>query len=169
MIMVMAVLSGYITTLKIKQKLDVSSEGPSSRVSDGPIIRRERERYYSDLFVGSNVYSGVKYVFNINIPNDVHKLYWSEVYGFQIYDVLKGENYRCFISFRYYSWGYINFTRCGFNSYLEDIPDQNRFEGWLAAVSNNDLSLMDGVAQIVHHTGVLLSPQGRIQGVASVA
>ena len=26
-------LSGYITTLKIKQKLDVSSEGPSSRVS----------------------------------------------------------------------------------------------------------------------------------------
>jgi hypothetical protein len=28
-----AVLSGYITTLKIKQKLDVSSEGPSSRVS----------------------------------------------------------------------------------------------------------------------------------------
>jgi hypothetical protein len=29
------VLSGYITTLKIKQKLDVSSEGPSSRVSSG--------------------------------------------------------------------------------------------------------------------------------------
>jgi hypothetical protein len=28
------VLSGYITTLKNKQKLDVSSEGPSSRVSD---------------------------------------------------------------------------------------------------------------------------------------
>ena len=28
-----AVLSGYITTLKNKQKLDVSSEGPSSRVS----------------------------------------------------------------------------------------------------------------------------------------
>ena len=28
-----AVLSGYITTLKIKQKLDVSSEGSSSRVS----------------------------------------------------------------------------------------------------------------------------------------
>ena len=28
-----SVLSGYITTLKIKQKLDVSSEGPSSRVS----------------------------------------------------------------------------------------------------------------------------------------
>jgi hypothetical protein len=27
------VLSGYITTLKNKQKLDVSSEGPSSRVS----------------------------------------------------------------------------------------------------------------------------------------
>jgi hypothetical protein len=27
------VLSGYITTLKIKQKPDVSSEGPSSRVS----------------------------------------------------------------------------------------------------------------------------------------
>jgi hypothetical protein len=27
------VLSGYITTLKYKQKLDVSSEGPSSRVS----------------------------------------------------------------------------------------------------------------------------------------
>ena len=26
-------LSGYITTLKNKQKLDVSSEGPSSRVS----------------------------------------------------------------------------------------------------------------------------------------
>jgi hypothetical protein len=73
--------------------------------------RIRHERYYSDLFVGSNVYSGVKYVFNINIPNDVHKLYWSEVYRFQIYDVLKGENYRCFISFRYYSWGYINFTR----------------------------------------------------------
>jgi hypothetical protein len=28
-----AVLSGYITTLNIKQKIDVSSEGPSSRVS----------------------------------------------------------------------------------------------------------------------------------------
>jgi hypothetical protein len=28
-----SVLSGYITTLKNKQKLDVSSEGPSSRVS----------------------------------------------------------------------------------------------------------------------------------------
>ena len=28
-----AVLSGCITTLKDKQKLDVSSEGPSSRVS----------------------------------------------------------------------------------------------------------------------------------------
>jgi hypothetical protein len=28
-----AVLSGYITTLKNKQKLDVSSEGPSSRVT----------------------------------------------------------------------------------------------------------------------------------------
>jgi hypothetical protein len=28
-----AVLSGYITTLKNKQKLDVSSEGPLSRVS----------------------------------------------------------------------------------------------------------------------------------------
>ena len=27
-------LSGYITTLKNKQKLDVSSEGPSSRVSE---------------------------------------------------------------------------------------------------------------------------------------
>jgi hypothetical protein len=108
--------------------------------------------------VGSNVYSGVKYVFNINIPNDVHKLCWLEKYGFQIYDVLKGEDYRCFISFRYYAWGYINFTRCGFNSYLEDTPDQNRFEGWLATVSNNDLSLMDGVAQIVHYTGVLLSP-----------
>jgi hypothetical protein len=27
-----AVLSGYITTLKNKQKLDVSSEGPSSRI-----------------------------------------------------------------------------------------------------------------------------------------
>ena len=27
------VLSGYITTLKNKQKCDVSSEGPSSRVS----------------------------------------------------------------------------------------------------------------------------------------
>ena len=26
-------LSGYITTLNIKQKIDVSSEGPSSRVS----------------------------------------------------------------------------------------------------------------------------------------
>jgi hypothetical protein len=30
-----AVLSGYITTLKNKQKLDVSSEGPSSRVTKG--------------------------------------------------------------------------------------------------------------------------------------
>jgi hypothetical protein len=29
-----AVLSGYIITLKNKQKLDVSSEGPSSRVRD---------------------------------------------------------------------------------------------------------------------------------------
>ena len=33
------VLSGYITTLKNKQKLDVSSEGPSSRVSgEGPSL-----------------------------------------------------------------------------------------------------------------------------------
>jgi hypothetical protein len=36
-----AVLSGYITTLKNKQKLDVSSEGPSSRVS---MARRQRRR-----------------------------------------------------------------------------------------------------------------------------
>jgi hypothetical protein len=30
--MIYAVPSGYITTLKNKQKLDVSSEGPSSRL-----------------------------------------------------------------------------------------------------------------------------------------
>ena len=33
-----AVLSGYITILKNKQKLDVSSEGPSSRVNEGPSL-----------------------------------------------------------------------------------------------------------------------------------
>jgi hypothetical protein len=33
-----AVLSGYITTLKNRQKLDVSSEGPSSRVSIKVVI-----------------------------------------------------------------------------------------------------------------------------------
>ena len=33
-IYIYAVLSGYITTLKNKQKLDVSSEGPSSRVTN---------------------------------------------------------------------------------------------------------------------------------------
>ena len=33
-----AVLSGYITTLKNKQKLDVLSEGPSSRVSSHHVL-----------------------------------------------------------------------------------------------------------------------------------
>jgi hypothetical protein len=32
------VLSGYITTLKNKQKLDVSSEGPLSRVSSSLLL-----------------------------------------------------------------------------------------------------------------------------------
>jgi hypothetical protein len=38
-------VSGYITTLKNKQKLDVSSEGPSSRVSS-----RDREKMHRLLY-----------------------------------------------------------------------------------------------------------------------
>jgi hypothetical protein len=40
-----AVLSGYITTLKNKQKLDVSSEGPSSRESEGPSSKALRNSW----------------------------------------------------------------------------------------------------------------------------
>ena len=39
------VLSGYITTLKNKQKLDVSSEGPSPRVSS-----RDRGKMHGLLY-----------------------------------------------------------------------------------------------------------------------
>jgi hypothetical protein len=46
-----AVLSGYITTLKNKQKLDVSSEGPSSRVSRA--FARNVE--FLLIFQGSNI------------------------------------------------------------------------------------------------------------------
>ena len=38
------VLSGYITTLNIKQKIDVSSEGPSSRVSRFIFLSRVSSR-----------------------------------------------------------------------------------------------------------------------------
>ena len=47
-----AVLSGYITTLKNKQKPDVSSEGPSSRVSS-----REQRLFYNRSQISINIQS----------------------------------------------------------------------------------------------------------------
>ena len=46
-------LSGYITTLKNKQKLDVSSEGPSSRVSSQLLTIDFVE--FLLIFQGSNI------------------------------------------------------------------------------------------------------------------